>query len=125
MSMDARPSTAPQSAVDIAIRIGVGVLTLITAIVHLSLLFPDPVFILNGLGYLTLLGALYLPVSRVVPYRRVVRWTLVGYATLTILAWVAIGERTPLGYSTTAEEAALVVLLLIEGRRTRLRGESG
>ena len=113
------------SSVDVAIRIGVAVLTLMAAIVHLSLLFPDPVFILNGLGYLTLLGALYLPVSRVVPYRRVVRWTLVGYATLTILAWVAIGERTPLGYSTTAGEAALVVLLLIEGRRTRLRGESG
>ena len=62
--MDARTSTAPQSAVDIAIKIGVVVLTLITAIVHLSLLFPDPVFILNGLGYLTLLAALYLPMPR-------------------------------------------------------------
>src|ERR687897_764891 len=125
MSMDARPSTAPQSAVDIAIRIGVGVLTLITAIVHLSLLFPDPVFILNGLGYLTLLTALYLPMPRLVPHRRLVRWTLIGYATLTILAWVAIGERTLLGYSTTADEVALVILLLIEARRMRLRGEGG
>ena len=39
--MDARPSTALQSAADIAIRFGVVVLTLITAIVHLSLLFLD------------------------------------------------------------------------------------
>ena len=33
---------------DTAIRIGVVVLTLMAALVHLSLLFPDPVFILNG-----------------------------------------------------------------------------
>jgi hypothetical protein len=123
--MDARTSTAPQSAADIAIRIGVVVLTLITAIVHLSLLFPDPVFILNGLGYLTLLAALYLPISRLVPHRRLVRWTLIGYAMLTILAWVVIGERTMLGYSTTADEVALIVLLLIEGRRMRSRHDDG
>ena len=123
--MDATPSTAPRSAVDIAIRIGVVVLTLITAIVHLSLLFPDPVFILNGLGYLTLLVVLYLPNPRLVPYRRVVRWTLIGYAALTTLLGVAIGERTVLGYSTTADEVALIMLLLVEGRRMRSRGEGG
>ena len=94
-------------------------------VVHFSRLFPDPVFILNAIGYLALLAALYLPVPRLVPYRRAERWALIGYATLTILAWVAIGERTLLGYSTTAGEVALVVLLLIEGRRIRLRGESG
>jgi len=119
--MNARPSTAPHSAVDIAIRIGVVVLTVITAIVHLSLLFPDPVFILNGLGYLTLLAALYLPIPQLVPYRRVVRLTLIGYATLTILLWVAIGERSLLGYFTTADEVALVILLLLEGKRMRSR----
>ena len=123
--MDARPSTTPRSAVDIAIRIGVVVLTLMAAIVHLSRLFPDPVFVLNGLGYLTLLAALYLPTPLLVSHRRLVRWTLIGYATLTILAWVAIGERTLLGYSTTAGEVALVILMLMEGRRMRLRGESG
>ena len=112
--MNARPSTAPHSAVDIAVRIGVVVLTVITAIVHLSLLFPDPVFILNGLGYLTLLAALCLPIPWLGPYRRVVRLTLIGYATLTILLWVAIGERSLLGYSTTADEVALVILLLLE-----------
>jgi hypothetical protein len=125
MRMDARPSTAPLSTSDIVIRIGVAVLTLMVAVVHLSLLFPDPVFILNGIGYLTLLAALYLPVSRLVPHRRVVRWALLGYATLTILAWVAIGERTLLGYSTTAGEVALIALLLIEGRRMRSQSEDG
>ena len=123
--MDARPSPEPRSAVDVAIGIGVVVLTLMAAIVHLSRLFPDPVFVLNALGYLTLLAALYLPVPRLVPHRRVVRWALVGYATLTILAWVAIGERTLLGYSTTAGEVALVILLLMENWRMHSRGEIG
>jgi hypothetical protein len=68
---------------------------------------------------------LYLPVPRLVPHRRVVRWALLGYATLTILAWVAIGERTLLGYSTTAGEVALVILLLMENRRMPSRDESG
>ena len=123
--MDARPPTVSRSSVDTAMQVGVVVLTLMAAIVHLSLLFPDPVFILNGLGYLTLLAALYLPITRLVPYRRAVRWTLIGYTTLTILAWVAIGERTLLGYSTTLAEVALVALLLIEGTRMRSRDEDG
>jgi hypothetical protein len=49
--------SAMRSPADIAIRVGVVLLTLIAAAVHLSLLFPDPAFILNGLGYLTLLAA--------------------------------------------------------------------
>ncbi len=47
-------------------------LTLIAAVIQLSLLFPDPAFILNGLGYMTLLAALYLPIAKVAPYRRLV-----------------------------------------------------
>src|SRR5215217_8862470 len=117
--------SATHSATDTVIRGGVVLLTLIAAAVHLSLLFPDPAFILNGLGYLALLAALYLPIPRLVPYRRAVRWALIGYATLTVLLWVAIGERTPLGYATTADEVALVALLVLEGRRLRLRGDSG
>jgi hypothetical protein len=110
-----------RSAADTAIRVGVVLLTLIAAAVHLSLLFPDVAFILNGLGYLTLLAALYLPIPRLMPYRRVVRLTLIGYATLTVLLWVAIGERSLLGYFTTADEVALVILLLLEGKRMRSR----
>jgi hypothetical protein len=111
--------SATRSAVDTAIRGGVIVLTLIAAAVHLSLLFPDLAFILNGLGYLALLAALYLPIRPLVPYRRLVRWSLIGYATLTILLWVAIGERSLLGFATTADEVALVILLLLEGSRMR------
>ena len=124
--MGATPSSsAPRSATDAAIRTGANLLTLFAAAVHLTLLFPDPVFILNGLGYLTLLAALYLPISRLVPHRRVVRWALIGYATLTILLWVVIGERTLLGYTTTAGEVVLVGLVVLEGKRLRARGDAG
>jgi len=117
--------SATRSSADTAIQLGVVLLTLIAAAVHLSLLFPDPAFILNGLGYLTLLAALYLPIPRLVPYRSVVRWTLIGYATLTILLWIAIGERSLIGFSATADEVALVILLLLEGRRMRSRRDDG
>jgi hypothetical protein len=56
--MHARPLTVSRSGVDTAVRIGVVVLTLMAAMVHLSRLFPDPVFIPNALGYLALLAAL-------------------------------------------------------------------
>ena len=124
--MGATPSSfVRRSAMDGAIRAGVILLTLFAATVHISLLFPDPVFILNGFGYLTLLAALYLPISRLMDHRRVVRWALIGYATLTILLWVVMGERTLLGYTTTAGEVALVGLIILEGRRLQARGDAG
>lgn len=125
VNLDERTSiNAPRSAVDVVIRVGVVLLTLIAAVVHLSLLFPDPGFILNGLGYMTLLAALYLPIARFAPYRRLVRWAMIGYAALTLLLWVAIGMRTPVGYFTAVDEAALIVLLILEGARMRDRGDS-
>jgi hypothetical protein len=111
--------TSSRTPTDIALQIGIIILTLITAFVHLPLNFPDPVFILNGLGYLMLLAAPYLPIAQLVPYRRIVRWLLIGYAALTVILWLAIGLRTPTGYITTADEVVLILLLLLETRRSR------
>ena len=36
------------------LQIAIILLTVATAIVHLTLVFPSPLFILNGLGYLVL-----------------------------------------------------------------------
>jgi hypothetical protein len=109
--------TTSDASTDAAFRVGIVVLTLGTALIHLQLDFPDPVFILNGLGYLALLAALYLPVPRVARYRNVVRWVLVGYAALTVFLWVLLGELTPIGYVDKAIEIALILLLLLEARR--------
>ena len=107
------------TSANVVLRIGIVALTLGTASIHLSLNFPDPGFILSGLGYLTLLAALYLPVSQVSRYRDVVRWVLVGYAALTILLWILLGDRTAIGYTAKAIEATLIALLLLEARRSR------
>jgi hypothetical protein len=110
--------TTTQTTTDNVLRIGIIVLTLATAFIHLQLNFPDPVFILNGLGYLALLAALYLPVPQLARYRHVVRLVLIGYAALTIFLWVLVGARTPIGYIDKAMEVTLIALLLLQGRRS-------
>jgi hypothetical protein len=93
-------------------------LTLATALIHLQLNFPDPTFILNGLGYLALIAALFLP--SLARYRGLVRWALIGYTALTILLWLFLGARTPIGYMDKVIEIVLIALLLIEARRSSL-----
>jgi hypothetical protein len=79
-------------------QIGIAVAMLTTAILHLAAAFdpvlfpagPDPLFILNGLGYLGLMGAYFLPIPFLQKRHNLVRWVIIGYAILTILAWVFI-----------------------------------
>ncbi len=111
--------TASRASTDTALRVGIVLLTLATALIHLQLNFPDPAFILNGLGYLTLLAALYLPIPRMARCRDTARWVLIGYAALTIFLWILLGARTPIGYIDEAIEVALITLLLIEARGSR------
>jgi hypothetical protein len=74
------------------------ILALITAILHLAAafdkqLFPDgadPLFILNGLGYLGLLGAYFLPIAFFQQKHNLVRQGFMGYTILTIAAWIFI-----------------------------------
>lgn len=100
------------------VQIGIILLTLITAGIHFSLLFPDPMFILNGLGYLTLLGAYFLPIPWLQQRRNLVRWAFIGFAAITILSWIAIGDKTwpagALGYVTKAVEVVLIALLVAD-----------
>ncbi len=71
---------------------------LVTAVLHLAAaidkqLFPggpDPLFILNGLGYIGLLGAYFLPIPFFQQKHELVRKGLMGYAVLTIVAWIWI-----------------------------------
>lgn len=74
------------------------ILTLITAFLHIAAaldkqLFPDgpdPLFLLNGIGYLGLLGAFFLPISFFQQRHELVRWAYIGFAIVTILAWLVI-----------------------------------
>jgi hypothetical protein len=102
-----------------AIHVGITVLILGTAFIHFSINFPHPVFIMNGLGYLALLAALYLPIPQIARYRNLVPWVLIGYTALTIFLWILFGERNIIGYADKAIEVALITLLLLYARGSR------
>lgn len=88
------------------------VLTLFTAIVHLVLLNLgglQPLFILNGLGYLALLAAIVWDVPK--GQARLVHYTFIAYTLITIAAWAVMGTRDVLAYVTKLAEVVLVVLL--------------
>jgi len=71
---------------------------LLTAGLHLVAAFdkilfpygPDPLFILNGLGYLGLLGAYFLPLPLFQRRRKLVWGTLGAFTIMTIVAWLVI-----------------------------------
>jgi hypothetical protein len=77
-------------------------------------------FFCNFGGYVVLNAALYLPVLR--RFQRVTRAVLIGYTAMTIVAYFVFAPGHALnlfGLSDKAVEAALIVLLVIEGRRVR------
>ncbi len=74
------------------------VLVIATALIHLAaaqdrVLFPggtDPLFTLNGIGYLGLLAVYFLPIPFLQRQHKIVWWILFGYVILTIVAWLVI-----------------------------------
>jgi hypothetical protein len=102
------------------VKIGIIVLALATAAIHFSLLFPDVLFILNALGYLTFLAAYFLPVPALRRNHVLIRWAFIGFTAITIIAWLILGDKSgpgaTIGYITKAIEAALIILLWIDGR---------
>ncbi len=74
------------------------VLVIATALIHLAaardrVLFPggpDLLFTLNGLGYLGLLAAYFLPIPFLQARHNLVWYVLFGYIILTIVAWLVI-----------------------------------
>lgn len=109
------------------LAVGIVALAVATALIHLRLgmslgppsarLFPL-MFYLNTIGYLVLAAALYAPPLH--PVRRAVRWVFIAYTALTIVSWFLLApDRTPLGYSDKAIEAVLMVLLIVDDRRSR------
>lgn len=93
-------------------------LAIATAAIHiwLGVSFVDVLFILNGLGFLGLLGVLYLDMPQFTPYRAQAHWVLIGYTTLTIVLYFLLnGDLTsPVGLVTKVIEIALIILLLRE-----------
>ena len=114
-------------------QIGIALASLATAVLHLTAAFdrvlfpegPDPGFILNGIGYVGLLGAYLLPIPFFQQKHAWIRWALISFAILTILAWVFIWviQSVMLGgkpffdydslYGVPAKIAELILLYLL------------
>ncbi|MCL4834345.1 MAG: hypothetical protein KJZ86_18015 [Caldilineaceae bacterium] len=100
------------------------VLTLLTALLHLALgigFFQDTLgklFVLNGVGYLALLAALYF-LPQFAGMRSTVRWVLMAFTALTIVAYFVMNDQaltSPPGLLDKAIEVALIVLLYRESQ---------
>ena len=114
-----------RSSVKPGTGIGIFLLTVATALIHLYLAlsaipyyglnFGVMLFILNGLGYLGLLAVLQLPIPQLARFRSLARWTLVAYAALTIVLFFVMAPFYDfIGYLDKAIEVALIVLLVVD-----------
>jgi hypothetical protein len=125
------------------LQIAICVLALATAVVHIylgvmtnvmvatqpeataaaggaaALGFFAALFYLDGLGYIVLTAALYHPAFT--RFRRLTRWALIALTAATIVAYFALiqGHYDALGIGNKITEVALIVLLIVEGRRDR------
>ena len=80
-------------------------------------------FYLDGLGYLVLTAALYLPAFA--RFRRLIRWALIALTAATIVAYFALiqGHYDAMGICDKIAEVVLIVLLVLEDRRDRAAAE--
>jgi hypothetical protein len=108
-------------------RLVIILLTLITAGIHIyfytlgnGLLFT--MFLLNAVGYLGLLGLLYLPLKLPASLHKWVRPVFIGYTILTIALYFIMNAKSgtwslPLGPVTKVAEAILAWQLWVEGKK--------
>jgi hypothetical protein len=105
-----------------ALRAVILITGLITAVVHLVVLNLllgkiDPLFTLNGLGYLGLLGAFFLDLPFLAGRRRLVTLAFIAFAAVTIVAWFVLGDlQDVLGIVTKIDEAVLILALFMDMR---------
>lgn len=105
----------------IGLELGIFVLILATAVIHLyaGLSWGVTLFTLNGLGYLGLWAALRLPIPQLVRFRGAVRWVLIAYTALTIVLYFFMAPfYSTIGIADKVIEVALVALLLADAHRT-------
>jgi hypothetical protein len=101
------------------VKIGIALATLLTAVIHISL--GELLLILNGLGYLVLWAALFLPIAAFAKWRGQIRWLFVGYTLLTIVLYFVFHpngtwQEDGLGVATKFIEVLLLLLLIYDGQ---------
>lgn len=104
-----------------SLRKSITILTLFTAIIHLILLnlgiyqdkgTIDPLFTLNGIGYLVFLAAFAGRIPQLVGKEKLVHYGFILYALATIGAFLALGDMASMfGWVTKTSELLLVIAL--------------
>ena len=99
-------------------RWGIVVLTVLTAVIHIALYFGanETLFLLNGLGYLGLLAALYF-VPQLSGMRSLIRWGLLAYTAVTVVLYFLFNWPDvwgPMGLADKAIELVLIGLLYLD-----------
>jgi len=103
------------------IEIGILVLGLTTAFVHLILLnlfigTIDPIYTLNGIGYLILIASYFTP--QLAARKNYIRWLTIAYSLINIIGWFFLeSEGGFLGLFTKMVEIGLIILLLLDGKK--------
>ena len=78
-------------------------------------------FAANAAGYVALTAALYHPHPPLRRHRRAIRWALIAFTAVTVVAYVVMiqGHVDALGLADKAVELLLIALLVVEDRRAR------
>jgi hypothetical protein len=99
-------------------RYAIVALTVITALIHLGLgISPlNPLFLLNGIGYLVLIVALYF-ISQLAGQRSLIRWVLLAFTAITFVLYFAFNWPDiwgAIGLIDKAIELILIILLWLD-----------
>lgn len=101
-------------------RTAIAILTILTAVIHLALVLPQGIpgglpFLLNGIGYLVLLGLLWFKPSFVTGRERWLYYAYIGFTAITVVAYFAVNGGSsfanPVGLADKAIEALLIWVL--------------
>jgi hypothetical protein len=100
------------------------VLSVITAVIHFTRVpFTGIPFLLNGLGFLVLAAAVVFEPSFLAGRQRLAQYALMAFTVVTILAWVAIGDKSLpdglIGYISKIDELLLLAAVFQYGRLTK------
>ncbi len=112
MQMVSTKAKTRDEQVDVALKIGVVVLTLTTSVIHLSL--GGLLFLANAAAFGTLAAAMIVPGAFADRFRWLVKLALLGTSVGTIGGWFLFGARYFTGYLATTIEIAIAALLIVD-----------